>query len=152
YNKNLVSTSEFHTDGDLRGHDGESDMTFTSKESRNKDLWSLVLAGGSGERLKPIIQKWLGRDRPKQYCAFVGTRSMFEHTLDRSDQIVNPERRVTVIARDHQHEAWPQFSSRLKGKVMLQAANRETAAGIFLGLSWIRFHDPEATVVIFPSD
>jgi mannose-1-phosphate guanylyltransferase len=54
-------------------------VTFTSKESRNKDLWSLVLAGGSGERLKPMIQKWLGRDRPKQYCVFVGTRSMFEH-------------------------------------------------------------------------
>jgi mannose-1-phosphate guanylyltransferase len=120
--------------------------------SRDQDLWSIVLAGGEGERLKPMLQKWLGRHKPKQYCTFIGTRSMFQHTLDRSDRIVAPERRVTVIARNHQDEAWPQFLSRTKGKVILQPANRDTAAGIFLGLAYIRAHDPEATVVIFPSD
>jgi len=61
----------------------------------------------------------------------IGT--MLQHTLDRSDRIGAPERRVT-------------------GKLILQPANRETAAGIFLGLTWVRAHDPEATVVIFPSD
>ena len=77
---------------------------------------------------------------------------MLQHTLDRSDQIVPPERRVTIIARDHQQEALLQFLFRLRGKVILQPANRETATGVFLGLTWIRAHDPEATVLIFPSD
>jgi mannose-1-phosphate guanylyltransferase len=36
--------------------------------------------------------------------------------------------------------------------VILQPSNRETAAGIFLGLSYVRAHDPQATVLIFPSD
>ena len=53
-----------------------------------RDLWSIILAGGNGERLKPMVQRWLGRHKPKQYCTFIGTRSMFEHTLDRSDRIV----------------------------------------------------------------
>jgi mannose-1-phosphate guanylyltransferase len=118
----------------------------------DKDLWSVVLAGGNGERLQPLVQRWLGQHKPKQYCTFLGTRSMFQHTLDRSDRIVAPERRVTIVARDHEHYARPQFSSRNMGKVILQPANRETAAGIFLGLAWIRSHNPQATVVIFPSD
>ena len=117
-----------------------------------RDLWSIILAGGNGERLKPMVQSWLGQPRPKQYCTFIGTRSMFEHTLDRSDRIVAPERRVTVIARDHRDEARPQLSSRPKGKLILQPSNRETAAGIFLGLTYVRAHDPTATVLIFPSD
>ena len=85
-----------------------------------RELWSIILAGGNGERLKPMVQRWLGRHRPKQYCTFIGTRSMFQHTVDRSDRIVSPQRRVTVIARDHRDDAWPQLSSRPQGKVMLQ--------------------------------
>jgi mannose-1-phosphate guanylyltransferase len=118
----------------------------------DKNLWSLLLAGGEGERMKPFIRRWLGRHKPKQYCTFIGTRSMFQHTLDRSDQIIAPERRVTVIARAHRDEAFSQFSWRAPGKVILQPSNRETAAGIFLGLTYIRKRDPDATVVIFPSD
>lgn len=117
-----------------------------------QDVWSIILAGGNGERLKPTVQRWLGRYRPKQYCAFVGTRSMFQHTLDRSDRIIAPERRVTLIARDHRDEAWSQLASRPEGKVILQPCNRETAAGVFLGLTYVRAHDPEATVLILPSD
>jgi mannose-1-phosphate guanylyltransferase len=77
---------------------------------------------------------------------------MFEHTLDRSDRIVPPERRVTVIARDHRDDAWPQLLSRPRGKVILQPTNRETAPGIFLALTHVRVRDPQATVLIFPSD
>jgi mannose-1-phosphate guanylyltransferase len=117
-----------------------------------RDLWSIILAGGDGERLTPMVQKWLGRHKPKQYCTFIGTRSMFQHTLDRSDRIISAERRVTVIARDHRDDAWSQLASRCQGKVILQPSNRETAAGIFLGLTYIRARDPQATVLIFPSD
>jgi mannose-1-phosphate guanylyltransferase len=119
---------------------------------KDQDLWSVVLAGGEGERLKPLVQRWLGRHKPKQYCSFIGTRSMFQHTLDRSDQIVAPERRVTIIGRDPREEASHQLSSRTRGKVILQPANRDTAAGVFLGLAHVRSNDPDATVLIFPSD
>ncbi len=115
-------------------------------------LWSIVLAGGEGERLKPFVKRWLGRHKPKQYCSFIGTRSMFQHTLDRSDQIVMARRRVTVVARNHREDVLSQMASRDKGIVLFQPRNRDTAAGIFLGLAYVRSCDPEATVVIFPSD
>lgn len=120
--------------------------------TNHSPLWSVVLAGGQGERLKPLILSWLGRHRPKQYCTFVGTRSMLQHTLDRAAKLSAPKRIVTVIAQEHRREAWTHFEGRAVGTVLLQPKNRDTAAGIFLPLTYIRSRDPDATVVIYPSD
>lgn len=114
-------------------------------------VWSIILAGGEGNRLKNLVERWLGYHKPKQYCTFVGTRSMLEHTLDRADQISVPARKVTVIARSHRWAAWPQLRGR-PGSVILQPANRGTAAAIFLAVAHVRACDPKATVVIYPSD
>jgi mannose-1-phosphate guanylyltransferase len=123
-----------------------------NRGSETERLWSIVLAGGEGERLRPFVQQWLGRHKPKQYCTFVGTRSMFQHTLDRADQLSAPDHRVTVIASSHGQEALSQLSQRQLGKLLVQPANRDTAAGIFLALTYVRAHDPQATVVLYPSD
>lgn len=48
-----------------------------SPTSTSDQLWSIILAGGEGTRLRALVHCWLGRPKPKQYCAFVGTRSMF---------------------------------------------------------------------------
>ncbi len=123
-------------------------------ETINENLegpWSVILAGGEGQKLKPFIQRWKGKHIPKQYCSFVGSRSMLQHTLDRADQISHPTKKITVIARSHQLEAIKHFSHN-SGKVVIQPANRDTAVGIFFPLTHIRAIDPEATVVIFPSD
>lgn len=114
--------------------------------------WSIVMAGGEGERVRPFIQRWLGRSTPKQYCTFVGTRSPFQHTLDRAVKLSRPEHIVTVIPREDRPEAWTQLEGRAVGTVLLQPKNRDTAAGIFLSLTYIRARDPQAIVVIYPSD
>jgi len=76
---------------------------------------------------------------------------MLEHTLDRSDQITAPERKVTIITRAHRVHAWPQLA-KYRGTVLVQPANCETAPGIFLGLAHVLAHDPGATLMVFPSD
>ncbi len=118
----------------------------------SKRLWSVILAGGEGERVRPLIQRWLGRHRPKQYCTFVGTRSMFQHTLDRAAVLTPVTRMVTVIARGHRREAFSQLDGRQAGTILLQPENRDTASGIFLALTYVKAHDPNARVVIYPSD
>lgn len=115
-------------------------------------IWSIILAGGNGDRLRPAISRWFGHHKPKQYCTFVGTRSMLQHTIDRADRLAAPERRVTVIAEAHQHLAWEQIEDRSVGTVISQPLNRDTAAGIFFPLTYVRARDAEATVVIYPSD
>ena len=115
-------------------------------------VWSIILAGGDGVRLRPLIQRWLGCHKPKQYCAFIGTRSMLQHTLDRVDRLTAPARRFMICAWEHRHEALLQLKGRPPGTVILQPAKRGTLAGIFLPLAHVRMRDPEATVVINPSD
>lgn len=114
--------------------------------------WSIVLAGGEGERIRPFVQSWLGRHKPKQYCTFVGTRSMFQHTLHRAAKLTTPDRIVTVVAHGHGNEPWTQFDGIQGGQILRQPLNQNTAAGIFLPLAYIRAREPEATVVLFPSD
>lgn len=116
------------------------------------NVWSIVLAGGDGVRTKEFIRRWLGHEKPKQYCTFVGSRSMFQHTLDRAARLTPWERVVVVAARHHQYEIWPQLNGRPAGMVLFQPKNVDTAAGIFLPLTFILARDPEATVVIYPSD
>jgi mannose-1-phosphate guanylyltransferase len=115
-------------------------------------LWSIILAGGNGERISADIQRWKGRPIPKQYCAFVGTRSMLQHTLARADALGPREHQLTVVARHHQREAQSQLADRPNGTIIFQPANCNTLAGVFLPLTYLYARDPEATVVIYPSD
>ncbi|MGE3979579.1 MAG: sugar phosphate nucleotidyltransferase [Nitrospira sp.] len=123
-----------------------------SERIAGKNVWSIVLAGGEGERVKPFVLRWLGQHRPKQYCTFVGTRSMFEHTIDRATQVSSPGHTIAVAAHHHRCYTDHQLQTRPIRKLIHQPINRDTAAGIFLPLSFIRAHDPHALVVIQPSD
>lgn len=114
-------------------------------------LWSIVLAGGEGTRLAPMIKQWLGEDRPKQYCTFTGTRSMLQHTVDRADRLADSSRRVTVVGAGHEDLARRQLGDR-GGSIVVQPVNLGTAPGVFLPLTYVRAADPDATVVIYPSD
>ena len=120
--------------------------------SHSKSVWSVILAGGEGERIQPFIQEWLGCSKPKQYCTFVGKRSMLRHTLDRADRLGMPHQKVTVVAENHLPYARDSFNKQQTGEVILQPKNCDTAAGIFLPLTYVRARNPNATVVIFPSD
>ena len=115
-------------------------------------LWSVILAGGEGERMRSLIEQWLGSHKPKQYCTFVGTRSMLQHTVDRAASLTPPIRTVAVVAREHRLDAQSQLTRQCVETLLLQPENRDTAAGIFLPLTYVRARDPGATVVIYPSD
>ncbi len=127
-------------------------MTIMMDGTVDRNVWSIVLAGGEGERVKPLVQRWLGRHRPKQYCTFVGTRSMFQHTVDRAAVVTGLDKTVVVAGRAHEPEVRAQLIDRSVEKVLWQPTNSDTAAGIFLPLTYVRAYDPEATVVLFPSD
>lgn len=114
--------------------------------------WSIVLAGGDGTRVGSFVQRWLGRPRPKQFCTFVGTRSLLQHTVDRAARLTPAAQSVLVIAQTHRQEAMTQLDGRGVGTVLFQPANRDTGAGVFLPLTYVRARDPLATVIIYPSD
>ncbi|MBI2820620.1 MAG: hypothetical protein HYX74_00215 [Acidobacteria bacterium] len=114
--------------------------------------WAVLLAGGEGERLRQVTEPWLGHHRPKQYCTFVGSRSMLQHTADRASRVVPAKRTITVIGRGHDAFLDPMWKSAPAGKIVEQPFNRDTAPGVFLPISYIMSADPEASVLLFPSD
>jgi mannose-1-phosphate guanylyltransferase len=123
-----------------------------SARQQCKNVWSIILAGGRGERLTTFVKRTLGHTRPKQFCTFVGTRSMLEHTLDRADEISAPQQKVTVLAERHYQAGWAQMVVDRPGKVVVQPQERDTAAAVFVALTYVRAYDPDALLVICPSD
>jgi mannose-1-phosphate guanylyltransferase len=102
--------------------------------------------------MQPFIKQSLGRDIPKQYCSFLGERSMFQHTFERADHFIQREQKITVISQEHEGIASPQIAVHPGGALLLQPRNCDTAPGIFLPLSYLKLLAADPTVVIFPSD
>jgi mannose-1-phosphate guanylyltransferase len=115
-------------------------------------LWGIVLAGGEGKRLQEFIRKRYGTERPKQYSAIIGKRTMLRHTLDRVERIIPPKQLQIVVARKHRKYLPEVLKEREKKAVLFTPENRESAASIYLALSHIYVRDPEAAIAIFPSD
>ncbi len=130
----------------------ECSSTAIMQNEKAGKVWSVVLAGGDGMRFRPAIMDWFGEHRPKQYCTFVGTRSLLEHTLSRSIKVVPEKRTFVVIDRTHDRFAAPHFERRAELRRISQPRNCDTAAGVFLPLTYIRKLDPLATVIFYPSD
>jgi mannose-1-phosphate guanylyltransferase len=77
---------------------------------------------------------------------------MFQHTVDRARRLLSGEQAVVVAASHHRVDVESQLRGRPIGKLLWQPANRDTAAGVFLPLSYVWRRNPQATVVVYPSD
>jgi mannose-1-phosphate guanylyltransferase len=78
---------------------------------------------------------------------------MLQHTWGRANQIVWPRKKVTVLGRTHQQRSDAHFLGHSEeGTFIFQPRNCDTAPGVFLPLTYVKAWDPQAIVVIFPSD
>jgi mannose-1-phosphate guanylyltransferase len=77
---------------------------------------------------------------------------MLRHTWDRAARVVEPDRIVTVITAGQEPYLDEEAGCGVPGTVLVQPANKETAAGFLLPLLWIARRAPAATVVVFPAD
>jgi mannose-1-phosphate guanylyltransferase len=121
---------------------------------KTPNLCGIVLGGGDGERLRPLIHRLRGDSLPKQYVNFVGTRSMLEHTFHRAEKLISSDRIFAVINRDHLNfpEVQQQISRRPRAPLVVQPVNKEIGPGVLLALMHVYKRFPDSTVVMFPSD
>src|SRR5262245_64672526 len=63
--------------------------------------WAVVLAGGEGTRLRPLVRHLCGDERPKQFSPLLGARTLLGQTLDRVGRLIPPERTVVVSLQAH---------------------------------------------------
>jgi mannose-1-phosphate guanylyltransferase len=117
-----------------------------------KSPWVLVLAAGEGTRVRMITRDRWGRRAPKQFTSTDGRQTLLGATLERAKRIAPTGQIVPIVAAHHERWWTLELSGDLSENIIVQPKNRGTAAGILLPVLWIAQHDPDATVVILPSD
>jgi mannose-1-phosphate guanylyltransferase len=115
---------------------------------------AIILAGGSGKRLRSFVEKLRGDALPKQYVKLLGNRSMLEATLARAEKLVPPEQQCVVVTQQHFDyvEVGPQLADFPKITVAVQPLDCDTGVGMLFGLAHLYKNYPDATVIVFPSD
>ncbi|MBZ0270034.1 NTP transferase domain-containing protein [bacterium] len=115
-------------------------------------LWAIVLAGGTGTRLAPLIRELYGFALPKQFAVLEGHESLLQATIDRIGRAVPPARVVVVVDKAYVSLARRQLTAYPGIEVVGQPANAGTGPGLLLPLARVRARDPNAIVAVFPSD
>src|ERR1044071_6116704 len=95
-------------DGGLRSGGDEREM----EPSVSGSLWAVVLAGGEGVRLRPLVRHLYGDERPKQFSPLLGPRTLLRQTLDRVGLLMPPERTVVVNLQAHARYLDREFGER----------------------------------------
>lgn len=121
----------------------------------NKDhKWALVLAAGEGSRLRALTTQPCGTPVPKQYCSLHGGQSLVEDAIRRAQSQVAADHVCAIVAQ--QHHRWSSTIDALTqlpaSNLIVQPRNRGTAIGILYSLVHILSLDPEAQVLLLPSD
>ena len=112
----------------------------------------LILAGGDGARLRSVTRVLAGDDRPKQFCSLVGSEPLLVQTQRRAALIAPPERTLILLTRHHEAYYRSLVSAINPASLVIQPANRGTAAAVLYGLLRIAVRTPRTAVVIMPSD
>ncbi len=124
-------------------------LSFSSKSGQS---WALILAGGEGSRLQALTTTASGVAIPKQFCSFGGEASLLHDALRRAQTVTTPARTCAVVS-EHHRLWWQAMDLRIpSANVIRQPGNRGTALGILLPLLQILHRDPNAGLLVLPSD
>ena len=115
----------------------------------NNHRYCVIMCGGIGSRFWPYSRT----DRPKQFIDFFGTgRSLLQMTYDRILPIVPAENIVVVTNRQYADLVSEQLPDLASEHILLEPARRNTAPCIAWAAYHIAARDPEASMIVMPSD
>lgn len=109
-------------------------------------LWSIVLAAGAGRRLAALTG-----GVPKQFWRPDRGPSLLGATLGRLAPLSPPENTVVIVDQSHRSHV-DTLSSAVVGTVLFQPGDRGTATGVLMALMPVLEADPDAIVIVTPSD
>lgn len=115
----------------------------------NSNNYCVIMGGGIGSRFWPYSRKNL----PKQFLDFFGTgRSLIQQTFDRYKKIVPVENIFVTTNVMYEGLIQEQLPELDKSQILLEPTRRSTAPCI----AWASYHikniNPEANVIVAPSD
>jgi mannose-1-phosphate guanylyltransferase len=111
-------------------------------------LHALIMAGGGGTRFWPRSRQ----QRPKQFLALAGERTLLQQAYDRVEAQSSPEATWVITAALHERETAAELPALAADHIIGEPCGRDTAACIALGAALIARRDPEAVMVVTPAD
>ncbi len=116
------------------------------------NVWALVLAAGEGSRLKSLTTAPSGTAVPKQFCSLFDGPPLLHEALRRAHTLTDESHTCVVVAEQHRRWWQDALTALPTDNVIVQPRNCGTAVGILLPLLQIIARDPQANLVLLPSD
>ncbi len=114
---------------------------------RNK--YCIIMAGGVGSRFWPLSRT----DKPKQFLDILGVgESLLQSTYKRFSKLIPAERILVVTNSEHENHVREQLPEILNENILLEPFRRNTAPCIAYATYSIYKKDPDAVMVVAPSD
>lgn len=115
-------------------------------------VYPILLAGGSGTRLWPLSRKTY----PKQFSKLLGDKSLFQDSAGRlvSSKLVEFFPHVTMTNSDFRFITVEQLQGVGidPGPILIEPEKKNTAAAILAASIFVHSSDPEAVLLVSPSD
>jgi mannose-1-phosphate guanylyltransferase len=108
----------------------------------------VIMAGGSGTRFWPRSREF----KAKQFLPIIGKKSLIQQTLDRFAAIVGSEN-VCIVAKKEQEGLFKKVAAKIhKSNYIFEPIGKDTAPCIGLAAVTLHKRDPEAVMLVTPSD
>lgn len=113
------------------------------------NAYCVIMAGGLGKRFWPVSSK----NCPKQFCDIMNVgRSFLQQTYDRARLIFEPHHILVVTGAAYKEITRQQLPEIPEGNILLEPFGKNTAPCIAYAAYKIAALDPEAAMVVVPSD
>lgn len=114
-----------------------------------ENTFCVIMAGGIGSRFWPLSQA----HTPKQFLDILGTgKSLLRQTFDRFLPICPVGNFIIVTSEEYKDQVLTQLPDIKEEQVLLEPSRRNTAPCIAYANAHIHNRNPEALVVVTPSD
>lgn len=111
-------------------------------------LHAIVMAGGSGTRFWPASRN----NRPKQLLQMTGEATLIQATVNRLGDLINADRLYVFTAQHLVEAIGEQLPQMPSNAIVGEPHKRDTAPCIGLAAFLVLKNDPDATMVVMPSD
>jgi len=113
------------------------------------NTYCVIMAGGIGSRFWPLSKS----NMPKQFLDILGTgRTFIQQTYDRFKKICPDENFYVVTSIDYKELVLKQLPQLQEDQILLEPLRRNTAPCIAYACYKIQTINPEANIIVAPSD
>ncbi|MGG7035323.1 MAG: mannose-1-phosphate guanylyltransferase [Flavobacterium sp.] len=115
----------------------------------NKNYYAIIMAGGVGSRFWPVSTA----EFPKQFHDMLGTgETLIQKTFSRLSQLIPKENILILTNEGYNDIVLEQLPQVKQEQIILEPAMRNTAPCILYASLKIKKHNPNAVMVVAPSD